>query len=102
MIKATFSNWISRSNSNGGHWVTPGERVVYVDVIPPDAPQDWSMGPKMVPGQYGAFLANGWHPRGHSPYAFEVGKTEAEARDKVSGFFEGRKGVKPEWEPVND
>lgn len=87
MTKAFFEGYIGRSNSNGGQWVTPGAREVFVDIIPPDAPQDWLLGPKMKPGEYGVFLGNPIHPRGHSPYAIATGKTEEEAEGKASGFF---------------
>ncbi|MEI9975082.1 MAG: hypothetical protein WDO73_25330 [Ignavibacteriota bacterium] len=63
---------------------------MFVDLIEPDAPQDWELGPKMVPGQYGAFLGNRICPRGHSPYAFATGKTEDEAAAKVGGFFRAK------------
>ena len=99
MISAMYEGWIARSNTNGGHWYTDGVREVFVDLIPSDAPQDWSMGPKMVPGQYGAFLSNPIHPRGHSPYAFATGKTEEDARGKVSGFFRAKVS---DWKPVEE
>ena len=107
MITATFEGWIARSNTNGGVWHTPGARQVFVDIIPADAPRDWGMGPKMVPGQFGCFLGNAIHPRGHSPYAFATGKTEEEARLQAGGFFRsawanGKPAKLPEWITVQE
>jgi hypothetical protein len=85
-----YEDWIARSNSNGGVWYLDGVKLVYVDAIPADAPQDWLLGPTMRPGEFGAFLPNAIHPRGHSPYAFAVGKTEEAACGQVSGFFRRR------------
>lgn len=99
MISAKFEGWISKSNSNGGVTHTPGVRTVFVEVIPADAPQDWSMGPAMVPGQFGAFLNNSVHPRGHSPYAFTTGRTEEGCAATVPGFFKARV---TQWDPVEE
>jgi hypothetical protein len=90
MERATFNDRITGSNSSGAIRFVSGPSVAYCDVIPEDAPQDWEMGPKMTPGEFGIFLEHLWHPRGHSPYAVATGKTPEEAKLKASGLFRGQ------------
>ena len=87
MEKAIFRDRITGSNSSGAQsWVT-GPTVVYCDLIPDDAPQDWPMGPKLVPGQFGIFLEHLYYPRLHGPYAVITAKTPEEAKAGAPGLF---------------
>lgn len=104
MQKAVFRNYITGSNSSGAQSYTSGDYVVYCDIIPPDCKTDWSMGPKMVPGEYGIFLQHLFYPRRHGHYAVATGKTEDDAMSKASGLFQSAKdsgGKVSDWEEVN-
>ncbi len=70
----TFRDLITGSNTSGKQFICPGEVGIIIDQIPADAPQDWTMGPKMVPCDWGAYRAHGFYPSGHGPYAFATGK----------------------------
>jgi len=83
--------------SSGHTWYCRGIFGVFVTEIHADAPQDWSLGPKMLTGQFGAFRENSCHVTGHSPYAFAVAKTEEEAMQKARGQFREKIG---EWYEV--
>jgi hypothetical protein len=90
--RAVFHDRITGSNSSGAQsWVT-GPAVVYCDIIPPDAPQDWEFGPKMKPGQFGIFLEHRWYPRLHSPYAVLTALTPEDAKRSAPGLFRPVKG----------
>jgi hypothetical protein len=99
MITAQYEGWTVNKGSSGGSRITSGVRGVFIDIIPADAPQDWSMGPRMVPGEFGAFLNNSTCSRGHSQYAFEVGKTEESVRLKVGGHFASKVS---DWKQVEE
>ncbi len=86
----TFRDLITGSNTSGKQFICPGEVGIIIDQIPADAPQDWTMGPKMVPCDWGAYRAHGFYPSGHGPYAFATGKTEAAAFEAACGHFAGR------------
>ena len=84
---AVFIDWGTGSNSSGVQGWCSGEFVVYIDLIPVDAPQDWSFGPKQTPGQFGAYREHLFYPSGHGPYAFATGKTVDEAKSAATSCF---------------
>lgn len=85
-----FRDLIARSNSNGGQVICRGEFEVCIDRIPDSPPTDWDFGPKMNPGEYGAFRAHGFYPAMHGPYAFATGKTPLAAFIAACGNFSGK------------
>jgi hypothetical protein len=89
-IRLVFSNLITGSNTNGKQFVCKGEFGVIIDRIPADAPQDWELGPKQRPGDWGVYRAHGFYPSGHGPYAIASGKTPREAFDAACSCFAGR------------
>lgn len=86
---ATFEDLITGSNSSGNQFIcpTPGGRRMYCDRIPPDAPQDWEMGPKQKPGEYGVYHEHLWYPRRHGPYAIATAKTAEDAMASAKSFW---------------
>ena len=63
---------------------------VFVERIPANAPQDWTLGPKQTPGAWGAYHWNpaswkGWNQ--HGPYAFTVAPTAEAAAAGAETFF---------------
>ena len=95
MESSVFHDQITRSNSSGIARILSGEFTVYCDVIPDDAPQDWSMGPTQKPGEFGLYHEHLHYPRRHGAYAFATGKTPEEAKGKASGFFRYVKDAPP-------
>jgi|SRR5882724_3106823 len=97
MERATFEDRITRSSSDGKQSILFGPKNVYCDVIPEDAPQDWSMGPKLIPGQFGVFLEHLYYPLHHGPYAIVTAKNPDDAKKAAAGLF--RKQISA-WEFV--
>jgi hypothetical protein len=81
METAVFQDRGTKTSSDGNQLFLYGP---FCDLIPDDAPQDWELGPKMRPGEFGIFLAHAWHPRGHSPYAVLTAKTSEDAKAGAS------------------
>lgn len=88
---AIFRDRITHTFASGVSRYIPGYNLVIINQIPPDAPQDWSTGPKQEPGKWGAYHFNptGFEPRPmfHGPYAFAVGKTVEAVQSVAGGDF---------------
>lgn len=87
--RLVFRDLITGSNTNGHQFICKGEFEVIIDLIPTNAPTDWEMGPKMRPGEYGAYRAHGFYACGHGPYAFATGKDAATCETQAAGHFLG-------------
>jgi hypothetical protein len=93
-LRAVFRDLIARSNSSGVQAICRGSFPVYIERIPPNAPQDWSMGPPQTPGLYGAYREHLFYDSGHGPYAFATGATVELAKEQAGNWF---KSIKKDW-----